>query len=75
MLPKMCLIFNPVAGQGDAQTDLATIGDRLTPHPHSQQNLSIPSNFRLGWAILASYLNKSNEIYGYSGLHPRLCSP
>lgn len=32
MLPKMCLIFNPVAGQGDAQTDLAIIRDRLTPH-------------------------------------------
>lgn len=32
MLPKVCLIFNPVAGQGDATTDLALIRDRLTPH-------------------------------------------
>lgn len=32
MLPKVCLIFNPVAGQGDAKADLALIRDRLTPH-------------------------------------------
>ncbi len=32
MLPKVCLIFNPVAGQSDATADLQIIRDRLTPH-------------------------------------------
>jgi YegS/Rv2252/BmrU family lipid kinase len=32
MLPRACLIFNPVSGQGDAERDRTLLTDQLTPH-------------------------------------------